>query len=1099
MMQNPSCLKSPRNVCCFLLILLALAACSRKEAKQFKMIRTAESGIDFINRVVDGEDANILDYMYFYNGGGLSVGDINNDSLPDLFFIGNQQGNALYLNEGNLKFTNITQKAGVAGSSDWNTGSVMADVNNDGFLDIYVMAVVGLCGFEGRNELFINQGDGTFKEAAGLYGLDFETYSCAAAFFDYDKDGDLDMFLLNQAVHTPASYGPASLRHQPHEESGDRLLENRDGRFADVSKAAGLLGGPIGYGLSVGIADFNNDGWDDIYVGNDFHEDDYYYINNGDGTFSERLSEHFSMVSRRSIGNDIADIDGDGFFDILTLDIMPDKEKTLKASRVDETADIRNSRASMGYQPQYMRNMLQMNRNGGLFSEEAFIRGIAASDWSWSPLFADLDQDGHLDLFISTGIHRRPNNLDYISFISSEQIREKLSKTNLVDQQVINAMPSGRVHNYIFRGNGNRFYNKSGQWIPADTLISNGAAYGDLDNDGDLDLVVNNFGTSPVIYRNNNRSDHFLKLKFEFREKNRFGIGTRVLLYHNGKLQTRQLHCTRGFQSSVEPVLHFGLGAADVVDSLVVIWPDGLCQKQKKVAANQTLLIRPLGHLHPFDWTRLAPRRKKWFLPPDSARIILAAHEENRYEDYAREKLIPYKISAEGPALATGDVNGDGLEDVYLGGSKFKEARLFIQTENGFSMREIPDFITDRAMEDVDAHLGDLDGDGDLDLFVVSGGGEYFGRMPELKDRLYLNDGKGRFMRAAENVPDYFENGSVARMADYDNDGDLDIFVAGRAVSYRFGELPKSHLLENDGMGNFSISDQPELIQPGMVNDAVWDDFTGDRIPDLILVGEWMSPLFFANENGRFTNVTQNYLPGGMEGLWRTIQPADINGDGNMDYLLGNWGFNSKFFCSRNYPLRMYVGDFDGNGQIETLLAMERSGNYYPVNSIDELDDQLEGWLRKRFLRYSDLAGLSLEEIFGKEALAKAQLFEVGILASGYLKNDGETFRFVPLDQAFQVSPINRFLIYDFNNDGREDMLAGGNLDGLGSYHGRLVSNTGTILSGDGKILYGWEAGLNFGQKEIRKTTVISLDNEAYLMAAPNNGALLWYKINALF
>ena len=444
-MKNLKCIKSSGNIFYFVMLFVTVLACSRNDNKQFDMILSTESGIDFVNKVVDGDDANILDYLYFYNGDGVSVGDINNDSLPDLFFIANQQSNALYLNQGNLKFKNITEQAGVAGHSDWNTGSVMADVNNDGLLDIYVMAVVGLCGFDGRNELYINQGNETFKEEAHRYGLDFDSYSGSAGFFDYDKDGDLDMYLLNQAVHTINSYGPASLRYQRNYESGDRLMENQGGRFVDVSEKAGMLGGPIGYGLGLGIADFNNDGWDDIYVGNDFHEDDYYYINNGDGTFSEQLKEHFGMVSRFSMGNDIADINGDGFVDIITLDILPEEEKILKASRGDEPVDLQNKRAKLGYHPQYMRNMLQINNGGEFFSERAFISGVAASDWSWSPLFADLDQDGFLDLFISTGIHRRPNHLDYIKFISNKQIRNKLSKTNLVDNEAINAMPSGIV------------------------------------------------------------------------------------------------------------------------------------------------------------------------------------------------------------------------------------------------------------------------------------------------------------------------------------------------------------------------------------------------------------------------------------------------------------------------------------------------------------------------------------------------------------------------------------------------------------------------------------------------------------------------------
>ena len=1095
-MKGPNYIKLTSNIYCLLASFVAMVACSRNDKKQFEVIRSSESGIEFVNKVVENADANILDYPYFYNGGGVSVGDINNDGMVDLYFTSNQSPNKLYINKGNMKFEDITKSAGVEDHSSWKTGSVMADVNGDGFLDIYVMAVVGVCGFEGKNELFINQGDGTFKEEARKYGLDFATYSVSAAFFDYDKDGDLDMYLLNQAAHTNVSYGLNTPGYPRNYESGDKLMENQKGHFVDVSEKAGIHDGPAGCGLGLGIADFNNDGWDDVYVGNDSHEDDYYYINNGDGTFSEQLKEHFSMVSRSSRGNDIADINGDGFVDIITVDALPEEEKTLKASRGDDPSDLQSIYTKLGYHPQYMRNMIQINNGGKFFSERAFIMGVAATDWSWSPLFADLNQDGILDLFITTGIHRRPNDLDYSKFISRKQIRDKLNKTRLVDNEAINVMPSGNVHNYIFQGDGKNFTNRSGEWISIDTLISNGSAYSDLDNDGALDLIVNNYGSSPVIYRNKNSKDYnYLKLKFLYRNENRFGIGTKVLLYSQNKLQTRQLNCTRGFQSSVDPTLHFGLGASKIIDSLIIVWPDNSFQKLEHVNVNQTLNISPSENLKQLDWTRLKPVHDKWFDKPDTSKIITAAHEENSFDDFKRQNLIPYKISTEGPALAVHDVNGDGLQDVYLGGAKFFPARLFIQTKDKFSLMETPDFVADRNMEDVDAQFSDIDGDGDPDLFVLSAGGEFYKQSPELKDRIYFNDGKGHFSKKEQAVPNYLENGSVVRMADYDNDGNIDIFVAGRAVPNRFGELPNSFLLKNDGHGNFSISNQPELKNTAMLTDAVWTDFNGDKIIDLILVGEWMSPQFFINKNGTFTNDTEKYLPESIKGLWRTIQPADVNKDGKIDYLLGNWGLNSKFHASQKFPLKMYVDDFNGKGQVETLIALEKKGKYYPVNSKDQIDSLMGAKTRKNFPYYRDFAGKTMEQVFGKQVLAKASLSEVNTLASGYLRNDGETFSFVPLDDEFQISPINRFLVDDLNADGKMDILIAPNFLGVAPYHGRFVSNTGTILTGDGRILDGLETGINFSQKEIRRINTITVDKEKYLLVAPNNDSLLWYKI----
>lgn len=1097
-MKNHNYIKFIKLKIAPLAALLFLLACNNsQEGSHFKMLSENETGITFQNTVVDGPDASILDYLNFYNGGGISVGDINNDSLPDLFFVANQQKNALFLNRGGMRFEDVTEKAGVAGKSDWNTGTVMADVNNDGLLDIYVLAVVGINGFDGYNELFINQGDGTFKEEAARYGLNFDSYSSSAAFFDFDKDGDLDLYLLNQAVHTPESYGPTELRHQRTYESGDKLLLNENGLFTDISEQAGIYGGSIGYGLGLGVADFNNDGWADIYVGNDFHEDDYFYLNNGDGTFTETMKSRFSMVSRFSMGNDLGDINNDGFYDIISLDMLPEDETVLKASSGDDNVDIQKRRSKLGYHPQYSRNMLHINEGGELFRETALFSGVAATDWSWAPLFADYDQDGINDLFVSTGIERRPNDMDYIQFISNQQIQKMLNKTNLVDLKVLQAMPSGASHNYIYKGDGKKFSNQSGSWIPMDTLKSNSAIYCDLDNDGDLDLVTNNFNNFPSVYENKNPDkNHFLKIYFDFSSVNRFATGVKVFLYNKGEKQYRQLYPTHGFQSSVEPMIHFGLGKAESIDSLIVIWPDNTFQKLENVSVNQSLQISPKNNRSTFNWKNTIPKVSPWFSEPDSTSIIVAKHEENDYEDFNREKLIPYKISAEGPGMAIADVNGDGYADIYMGAAKHKTASLYLGSINGFNKSKIIAFEADSVQEDVDAVFADFNADNYTDLFVVSAGGEFFGKMKELKDRLYLNDGKGGFNKMEDAVPDYFENGSVARAADFDEDGDLDLFVGGRAVSYRFGDIPNSYLLINDGSGKFSISEQPDLLKAGMVTDALWDDFNKDGNLDLIIVGEWMRPRFYRNDGGDFNDISDEMISSGLNGLWRTIGKMDIDNDGDEDYLLGNWGLNSKFNASEKFPLKMYFDDFDGNGQTECLMAIEKKGKYYPLHSKDDIDRQLESLTRKKYTWYHNFAGKTMEEVFDPALLDKAKLLKVEELASGYLRNDEGKFTFIPFDYQLQLSPLNCFLSKDFNADGKEDVIAAGNFLGVTPFHGRFAVNSGVILSGDGELINGLGTGLDFTQKEVRELLSVEMNGNNYLLAATNNNTLLWYKQN---
>jgi hypothetical protein len=1079
-----------------LLLLAFLAGCSAEEKKEylFEAIDPKTSKLDFVNELKETDEFGILYYLYFYNGGGVAIGDINNDGLPDIYFTGNQVPNKLFLNKGNMEFEDITEQAGVAGTSDWNTGVTMADVNGDGLLDIYVVAVTGIHGLEGRNELFINNGDLTFSEEAEKYRLDFRNYGTTAAFFDYDNDGDLDMYLLNHSVHTENSYGPADIRHTRTENSGDKLLRNDSGIFTDVSEEAGIFGGANGYGLGLATADFNNDGYTDIYISNDFHEDDYYYLNQGDGTFKEVLSEKFSQVSRFSMGNDAADINQDGYVDILTLDMLPEDEKVLKASMSDDpiyTHDLKIER--LKYHPQYARNMLQINRSGEYFQEVALYSGVAATDWSWTPLIADYDLDGQQDIFISTGIPRRPNDHDYIRFISSEEVERRFNTSTQLDQDALDKMPSGKVKNYIYKGEGNlRFSDQTGAWLSADAIISTGAAWADLDNDGDLDLVTNNLNGTAGLYRNNAENNGaYLKIKLKFTAPNTFGIGTKVISWHQGEMQLKQLFTSRGFQSSSEPLIHFGYGALEQVDSLLVIWPDQTFQMQYDIPVNQTLELVPSAERREVDYASIFPKADPWF-EQTALPGLDYDHQENRYIDFNRQKLIPYKISDRGPAVAIKDINGDGLEDIFFGGAKSQPSKIFLQTQNGFTEQRFEAITRDSIFEDVSAWIGDFNKDGRNDLFIVSAGGELSQQDEALKDRLLVNNGSG-FTK--QELPAYFENGSVVRAHDFDKDGNIDFFVGGGAVAGDFGRIPQSQLLTNQN-GTFEIVENKALEEVGMVTDAIWTDFDEDGWTDLIVVGEWMSPRFFQNQNGVLTDVTDKMINQPLNGLWQTIIPFDINGDGKMDYLLGNWGLNTKFTAKESHPLKMYYSDFDDNGSTETVLAYEKEGKYYTVAGLDELGSQMS-FLKRKFTSYQAFAGKTLEGIFDEGRLADAKLFTVDQLASGYLLNNDGYFTFTAFAAPLQMAPVRAFLPFDFNGDGQEEVLVGGNYFGVSPYHGRFGSLSGNIITSEGEIVEGDRLGLNFTQKAVRGLDIVNFQGIPYLLVTFNDEKAEVYKLRS--
>jgi hypothetical protein len=1081
----------------------------KKTNTLFSSIPASTTNINFENKLKEQNAFGILYYLYYYNGGGVAIGDVNNDGLPDIYFTANNNGgNKLYINKGDFKFEDITQKAGVAGTSDWCTGVTMADVNGDGLLDIYVSAVNIKGKLKGSNELFINNGPSksgegkakgeiTFTESAREYGLDFSGFTTQVAFFDYDHDGDLDCYILNQSHKANENIVDTINRRKFDPEAGDKLMRNDMNtaakKFTDVSAQAGIYQSSLGYGLGIAVADINNDGWDDIYIGNDFHENDYYYINNGNGTFTESGAKHFKHYSRFSMGNDVADYNNDGQLDVVTVDMLPADEKTLKTYGSDENADTYKFKLiNNGFQYQYSKNCLQRNNGNGVsFSETALLSGIAATDWSWSPLFADFDNDGNKDLFISSGIVKRPVDLDYIRFVSDLSYRQVMNKTDKYDEDALAKMPDGTSHPFLYKGDGNvGFTDVSDIWGTNKMKgYFNGAAYADLNNDGKLDLVINCINGPAVILKNNAPAKNNISISFKGDGLNTSGIGAKAYVFTGKTMQYQQLMLTRGFQSSTEPRLHFGLGDAANIDSILIVWPNQKYQLLKNVMVVKQLLAEQKNAANYFNYESFFTKPKQ--LLQDITKQINCSwkHEENNFIDFNTQYLIPHLESTRGPKLAIGDVNKDGLGDFFACGAYGQPGCLMIQTKEGkFIKSDTAVFNKNLNSEEVDAVFFDADKDGFLDLYVVSGGNQYADGNPALADKLYINDGKGHFILSTGKLPTLLTNKSCVVAADVDNDGDIDLFVGGLANAKQYGLAQSSFLLINDGKANFSLAAEKviSLKETGMVTASSFTDVNNDGWMDLVITGEWMPVKIFINNKGIFK---ENDLPQST-GLWQTLYATDVNGDGFTDILAGNWGHNSKLYAGKNGPLKLYVKDFDKNGSVEQIMTYTIDGKEYTFLAKDELERALPV-LKKAYLTYGEVAGKTVQYMFF-DLFKDYKELKAETLSSTCFINDGKgNFVNTKLPEAVQFAPVFSFASLTNNN-----ILAAGNFYGVVPYEGRYDALMPTIFSyNKGQSVFTVQSLLAAIDGEVRDAKWINYaGGKKVLMIAKNNSEIVFLK-----
>ena len=1086
---------------------------SNEPEKLFSLLEPEKTGLDFTNTIKNQKDFNIFKYRNFYNGGGVAIGDVNNDGLPDVYLTGNMVPNRLFLNKGDLKFEDISETAGIKGDKPWSTGVVMVDINQDGLLDIYVSNAGNMEGNNHDNDLYINNGDLTFTEKAEEFNLAKTGFSTHASFFDYDKDGDLDAYILNNSNIPVTSLGYAEQRDKRAQDwdnvpdifrgVGDMLLRNDNGTFVDVSEEAGIYGSLIGFGLGVMVTDINGDLYPDIYISNDFYERDYLYINNQNGTFTEDIKNWVSHLSLSAMGVDIADINNDGNADIFITDMLPEEDQRVKSVMEFENYNVFKLKQSKDFYQQYIQNTLQLNNGNNTFSEIANFSGVAKTDWSWAGLLFDMDNDGKRDIFVTNGVNHDLTDLDFVDFFANEIIQKMAltGKKQAIDS-IIDKMPIRPQPNYAYKNNGNlTFKNANEEWGFETPTLSNGVAYGDLDNDGDLDLVINNVNTPTYLYENHSdslSSNHFLRIKLEGEGKNKFGIGSTVKLYYQDKIYVQEQIPSRGFQSSMDYVITIGLGETEKIDSLRVVWPNDKTQKLVDISANSTITLSQR------DAKDIQQPKKPVNKPTLLTEININSfieHRENSYSDFDYEGLIPKMLSQEGPSLAVADINNDGNEDFYIGGGSKQSGTLYLNLGNGnIKQSNQKSFESHSDFEDTASIFFDANGNGQMDLLVGSGGNE-FGQEQNYKVRLYLNDGNGNFKVSNQDFPSTRNNISVLAANDFDNDGDMDVFVGSRSVVGTYGINPEHLFLENMGDGTFKDSTEKiayALNDAGMITDAIWVDIDGDSKKDLVTVSEWDTPKIFKNNGRRL--IKQESALDNMYGMWNVVEAADLDNDGDPDLILGNQGNNTPQKTSEENPVKMWVNDFDNNGTIEQVFTNHKDGKDYPIHMKKELTAQLV-FLKKQNLKASVYAKKSIDELFNKELVENSIIRKTTVSESVVAMNEGNgNFNIIKLPNRVQFSCVCGIACSDVNGDGNMDIIMAGNNFEFKPQFSRLDANYGSVLLNDGDLNFLWQDYQDSGftvKNEVKHLQKIKdNDGKTYILAAINDEAPKLFVLN---